>query len=85
LPSGGWLVDTPGFNVLDMPSVKREDLRNYFPDFDIYNTCKFDNCLHYKEYECGVKNAVEEQKILSSRYQNYITMLEEVIIKERSY
>ncbi len=85
LPGGGWLVDTPGFNVMDMPSLKREELRNYFPDFEESNTCKFDNCLHYRENECGIKTAVEEQRILPSRYQNYLTMLEEVIEKERSY
>lgn len=85
LPHGGWLVDTPGFNVMDMPSLKREELRNYFPDFEEYNTCKFDNCLHYRENECGIKTAVAEQRILSSRYQNYITMLEEVMEKERTY
>jgi len=86
LPRGGWIVDTPGFSVMDMPELKREELRNYFPDFDPYShICKFDNCLHYREKECGIKNAVEDQKILSSRYQNYIAMLEEIMENERSY
>ncbi|MDD4801616.1 MAG: ribosome small subunit-dependent GTPase A [Syntrophomonas sp.] len=83
---GGLIADTPGFNVMDMPSLKREELRHYFPDFEAYNhICKYDNCLHYKEKECGIKNAVEDQGILSSRYHNYIDMLEEIITKERSY
>jgi ribosome biogenesis GTPase len=86
IPRGGWIVDTPGFSVMDMPILKREELRNYFPDFDAYShICKFDNCLHYREKECGIKTAVEEQRIISSRYLNYITMLEEVIEEERSY
>ncbi|MDD3363591.1 MAG: ribosome small subunit-dependent GTPase A [Syntrophomonas sp.] len=86
LPHGGWIVDTPGFSVMDMPVLRREELRNYFPDFDAYShICKFDNCLHYREKECGIKSAVEEQRILSSRYHNYIAMLEEIMEKERSY
>ncbi|PKM77741.1 MAG: ribosome small subunit-dependent GTPase A [Firmicutes bacterium HGW-Firmicutes-15] len=86
LPRGGWIVDTPGFSVMDMPVLRREELRNYFPDFDAFShICKFDNCLHYRENECGIKTAVEEQKILLSRYHNYIAMLEETMEKERSY
>jgi ribosome biogenesis GTPase len=79
-------VDTPGFSVLDMPALKREEFTQYFPDFKSFaDTCKFDNCLHYKERDCGVKRAVENEQILASRYQNYLTMLQEIIEKERSY
>jgi len=86
LPHGGWLVDTPGFSVLDLPSLRREEMVQYFPDFSEYaDDCKFGNCLHYRETECGVKTAVDEQKILLSRYQNYITMLKEIIEKEKCY
>lgn len=86
LPQGGWIVDTPGFSVLDMPALKREDLPQYFPDFTAQaSDCKFSNCLHYREKECGVKTAVGEHIILSSRYQNYISMLQEVMERERCY
>ncbi len=86
LPHGGWIVDTPGFSVLDMPEMKREDFTRCFPDFEIWaETCKFDNCLHYREKDCGIKRAVQDEQILASRYNNYVTMLEEVIERERSY
>jgi len=86
LPGGGWIVDTPGFSVLDMPAIKREEFDQYFPDFTRHvKGCKFNNCLHYKEKECGVKTAVEQDKILITRYQNYISMLEEIMEKERCY
>jgi len=86
LPGGGWIVDTPGFGILDLPAIKREELAQYFPDFDQYSSgCKFDNCLHYREKVCGIQDAVREKKILSSRYLNYISMLEEVIVRERCY
>lgn len=86
LVGGGWIVDTPGFSVLDMPSLRREDLGHYFPDFLKHNDdCKFVDCLHYREQECGVKTAVETGGILSPRYHNYLAMLEETIEKERCY
>jgi len=83
---GAWLVDTPGFSVLDLPRMRREELTRHFPDFTAYNdSCKFSDCLHLKETECGVKEAVREQRILASRYENYLTMLEEVMESERCY
>ncbi|MCX5780370.1 MAG: ribosome small subunit-dependent GTPase A [Firmicutes bacterium] len=86
LPQGGWIVDTPGFSVLDLPALRREDLSQYFPDFTGYAAdCRFGNCLHNREQECGVKQALTDQKIIPSRYQNYITMLEEIMEKERCY
>ncbi|MEN6462020.1 MAG: ribosome small subunit-dependent GTPase A [Syntrophomonas sp.] len=86
LNSGGWIADTPGFSVLELPSIRREDLTHYFPDFASYsNTCRFANCLHYKEKECGVKQAVLEETIIPERYNNYVAMLEEVIENERCY
>lgn len=83
---GAWLVDTPGFGVLDLPRMRREELPQHFPDFVAYaNDCRFTDCLHNKEHECGVKTAIQEQKILTSRYENYLSMLEEVMENERCY
>ncbi len=86
LPSGGWLADTPGFSVMDLPEMPREELRQYYPDFAEYQMgCRFGNCLHYKEKECAVLEALHEGKILKERHQNYVLMLEEVMEKERNY
>jgi ribosome biogenesis GTPase len=86
LDNNGWLVDTPGFSVLDLPRMRREELPGLFQDFAVYaEECKFADCLHYKENECGVKNAVEKNEILNSRYENYLSMLAEVMENERCY
>lgn len=86
LQDSGWIVDTPGFSVLDMPEMKRNELRLHFADFYPFEAeCRFNNCLHYKEIECGVKEAAENGKILASRYKHYVSMLEEIIAKERCY
>ncbi len=86
MENGACLVDTPGFSVLDIPRMRREELTHYFPDFLNYTQdCKFADCIHYKENECGVKMAVNEKRILASRYTNYVAMLEEVMESERCY
>ncbi len=86
LASGGLIADTPGFSVIDMPSITRREVAVHFPDFNQYTElCEFRDCLHYKERTCGVKQALEEGRIPDFRYNNYITMLEEVISSERCY
>ncbi len=86
LTTGGFIADTPGFSVIDMPPITRREVTPHFPDFDQYtDLCEFRDCLHYKERTCGVKQAREDGRIPEFRYNNYITMLEEVISSERCY
>ena len=74
----GYIVDTPGFSTLEVNFIEKEELRYSFPEFEEYNNlCKFRGCLHYKEPNCAVKNAVEEGKINKYRYEFYIRTLEE--------
>lgn len=76
----GFLVDTPGFSSLELDFISKEELQYCFKEFDEYrDDCKFNNCVHYKEPKCGVKNAVEQGKIHKSRYEFYIKTLEEII------
>lgn len=86
LLSGGWMADTPGFSVIDLPSIESRELAGYWPDFSVFmDRCRFDNCLHYREQECGIKEACLEGRIADFRYQNYVTILEEVRQNERCY
>ena len=86
LAQGGWLVDTPGFSVLELPRIEREDLRQYLPEFRRWGEeCRFGDCLHHKEQDCAVKAALERGEIADHRYKNYLNMLEEVIENERDY
>lgn len=76
----GFLVDTPGFSSLELDFISKEELQYCFKEFDEYrDDCKFNNCVHYKEPKCGVKNAVEQGRIHKSRYEFYIKTLEEII------
>ena len=69
-----YLIDTPGFSALDLNFTKKDKLKDGFIEFKNY-TCRFKDCLHYKEIDCGVKEEVGIEK-LPSRYENYINFLE---------
>lgn len=74
----GFIVDTPGFSSLDINSIEVTELRELFPEFYQYEgQCKFNGCLHYKEPNCAVKNALEDNQINKIRYDFYIKVLEE--------
>lgn len=84
--AGGLVADTPGFSSLYLPKIKKEDLAFYFPEFEPYlGRCRFSSCLHNKEPDCAVKEAVGTKQILPLRYEHYLLFLEELIVKERSY
>lgn len=86
LESGGWLADTPGFSVLDLPAMSSRDLSRFYPDFHHSGErCRFADCLHFREMDCGVKDAVDQGEIAAFRYQNYLHILSEIMEKERCY
>ena len=67
MESGGWIADTPGFSVLDLPEdLSSRQLGAYYPEFaQPAGECRFQNCLHYREVECGVKQALRMGRLLS--------------------
>ncbi|MBO8167835.1 MAG: ribosome small subunit-dependent GTPase A [Thermoanaerobacteraceae bacterium] len=82
----GLVADTPGFSRINLPDIPREELSFLFPEMDVFrDRCRFNTCLHDKEPDCGVKEAVRQGKISRSRYENYLQFLEEIIEQERSY
>ncbi|ABO50242.1 ribosome small subunit-dependent GTPase A [Desulforamulus reducens MI-1] len=86
LNKGGYVVDSPGFSSLDLPQMNKEDLAYYFPEFTGFIAdCKFNGCLHHREPQCAVKDALDAGLINKERYQNYLLFLEEVLQQERRY
>lgn len=72
-----FFVDTPGFSALDLTDISIDNLREAFKEFDKY-TCAYKDCTHNNEKKCGVKEALEKELILPSRYNNYIRFLKEI-------
>ena len=79
-----FLVDTPGFSSLYLIDMKEEELRDYFPEFAMYEPqCRFQGCMHIHEPGCAVKEALSEGKISQQRYDNYLALYEELKEKMR--
>ena len=67
---GGKILDTPGFSSIDLSNLTKENIKDGFIEFSKYN-CEYSDCMHIKENECKVIEAVNNNKILRSRYENY--------------
>lgn len=80
LGSNSYVLDTPGFSSLNLDFIEfEEELSRYFNEIDEFATsCKFINCLHFKEPGCEVKKQVEKGRISPVRYENYLKFLEEI-------
>ncbi len=76
--AAGWVIDTPGIKGFGTFDMEPEELTSYFRDiFHFSKDCRFSNCTHTHEPGCAVLKAVEEHYIAASRYQSYLSMLED--------
>ena len=74
--SEGWLIDTPGIKGFDTFDMEPEELTSYFKEiFRFSKDCRFSNCTHTHEPGCAVLQALENHYIAQSRYQSYLSML----------
>ncbi len=71
-----YVADTPGFSKLDFNNMTKEDIKNSFVEFNNYE-CKYSDCMHIKEDGCVVKEAVNNNEIIKSRYENYVSFINE--------
>lgn len=77
IPMGhGWLIDTPGIKGFGTFDMEPEELTGYFREiFQFSKDCRFSNCTHTHEPGCAVLQAIEKHYIAQSRYQSYLSML----------
>ena len=80
LDIGGYILDTPGFSSLNIDFIQNvEDVQYYFKEIKKYShMCRFNSCLHINEPECEVKRQVEEENIGKTRYENYLSFVDEI-------
>ena len=74
----GWLIDTPGIKGFGTFDMEPEEITSYFKEiFRFAKECRFSNCTHTHEPGCAVLQALENHYIAQSRYQSYLSMLDD--------
>lgn len=79
-----YILDTPGFSSLGLFDLEKEELAQYYQEFEPYEKyCKFGGCSHITEPVCGIQDAVKDGKISKIRYENYSLLYEELKGKKK--
>ena len=73
-----YIIDTPGIKGFGTIEFEKETVSHYFREiFSISDDCRFGNCTHTHEPGCAVLRAVEEHRIAQSRYDSYLSILQD--------
>lgn len=74
--NNGWVIDTPGIKGFGTFDMEPEEICSYFKEiFKFSKDCRFNNCTHTHEPGCAVIQAIEDHYIALSRYNSYLSML----------
>lgn len=86
LPDGGYVVDTPGLREVGMWGMPSEDLDSCFPEFRPFlDGCRFGDCTHLIEPDCGVRSALQSGTVSQERYDSYAKLRGEMTDTEKKW
>lgn len=75
----GALIDSPGVREYGLWHLTSEDIQAGFIEINaLHGQCKFRDCHHINEPQCAVKAAVNSGSIHTERFENMLTLIEEV-------
>ncbi|HEX5972548.1 MAG TPA: ribosome small subunit-dependent GTPase A [Gemmatimonadaceae bacterium] len=78
-PEGGYVADTPGLREVGMWGLPPESLDRCFPELRPFlDACRFGDCTHRVEPECGVREALARGEVSAERYDSYLRLREEL-------
>lgn len=71
-----WVIDTPGIRQLELWDVAAEEVEGFFREFRPFvPDCRFPDCTHTHEADCGVLRAVRQGYVSEVRYQSYVRIV----------
>ena len=74
------LIDSPGFQEFGLRQIDAQQLPGLMPDLREHaKACRFYNCTHRQEPDCGVRAAVARGEISEARYRIYREIFEELV------
>jgi len=86
LSFGGFVIDTPGIREFGLSDFRKEEVAERFPEFRaIQDQCQFNNCTHTHEPKCAVKEALAKGDISTSRYRNYLGIIDDEELEENDW
>ncbi len=76
--ANAWIIDTPGIKGFGLLDIQKEEVGHYFREiFEVSRACRYSNCIHMNEPGCAVNQAVMEGRIALSRYESYLSILDD--------
>jgi ribosome biogenesis GTPase len=86
LDGGGFVIDTPGIKEFGLIHFDKQEVAERFPEMRILmHGCQFNNCTHVHEPGCAVKSALNDGRISKSRYNNYISIINDEYFEEKEW
>ena len=84
LGNNTYIIDTPGIKGFGVVDMHKEEVSHYFIEiFRESKNCRYPNCTHLHEPDCAVIRALENGDIAESRYQSYLSMIEEITTESK--
>ncbi|MDR2684497.1 MAG: ribosome small subunit-dependent GTPase A [Prevotellaceae bacterium] len=79
-----FIIDTPGIKGFGTVDMQENRVGHFFREiFAVSKHCQYADCMHINEPNCAVIQAINNKKIAQSRYQSYLSILEDV--KQKKY
>ena len=73
-----YCIDSPGIKSFALFDLKLEEIQTHFNDLQRYaSSCRYSNCRHIQEKECGVKKALDLGNVDPRRIASYKKLVEE--------
>ncbi len=86
LSQDSYFADAPGFSLVEILHIHTLYLMECFKELRPYNNrCYYTGCLHDKEPNCAVKEAVTDGLIAQDRYEDYLSILKELKEAEQKW
>lgn len=74
--AAGWVVDTPGIRQLQLWDIQPEEVEGLFIEFRPFVAlCRFADCRHLDEPDCGVKLGLSQGMLSPLRYESYVRIV----------
>jgi ribosome biogenesis GTPase len=84
LPTGGYLIDTPGMRRLSILESTTDDEKAVFEELsELATQCEFSNCDHQKSKGCQLLIALENGDISERQVQSYTKLKKERVTEEK--